>query len=342
MSYDTTVESKEDCLTKVSCIIPVYNVEKYIAECIDSVLNQTLDNVEIILVDDGSTDSSGSICSEYANKFPKCIKYIHKENEGVSVARNLGLSYAKGEFVHFMDSDDTIDERFYETCYNIAKKENSNVILVNKTFDEKYLKHLYCHTAWALFIRKSVLDEHPLVRFPIGVQPAEDGIFVHKLTTILQGVGYSLNTVSRYHYRVHSAGDHIKNKRNTDKLYVQIQMWLDDLSEFYQITELHKTRSFYLARFLNREPLGRMLAVGYSKEQIEVLTNKFFEVYDKFVRPNISNSEGGSYRDLPLRLKLFVLTKNIGFVRIINKVLVLCFNLIPSKKLRRMIRWKYL
>ncbi len=327
---------------KVSCIIPVYNVEKYIAECIDSVLNQTLDEVEIILVDDGSTDSSGVICSEYADKFPEIIKYIRKENEGVSVARNLGLSYASGEFVHFLDSDDTIDEHFYETCYNIAQNENSNVVLINSTFDGKYLKDFYISTAWVLFIRKSVLDENPLVRFPVGIQPAEDGIFVHKLTSVLQGVGYSLNTTSCYHYRVHSAGDHIKNKKNTDKLYVQIQMWLDHLAEFYQKTELYKTRAFYFAKFLNSEPLGRMLAVEYSKEQIKVLTDKFFEVYDEFICPYISNSEGGSYKDLPLRFRLFIFTKNVRLVKIFNKFITLTFNLIPNKKLRRMIRWKYL
>ena len=221
-------------IIKVSVIVPVYNVEKYISECIDSVLKQTLDSIEIILVNDGSTDLSDFICNDYAKKFPEKIKYIKKENEGVSVARNLGLLYAAGEYVHFLDSDDTIDERFYETCYNLAKEENSNIVFIDKTFDKKFLKHMYSNTAWALFIKKSVLDNNLLVRFPIGIQPAEDGIFVHKLTSVLQGEGYSLNTISHYNYRVHSFGDHIKNKKNTNKLYTQIQMWLDNLEDFYR------------------------------------------------------------------------------------------------------------
>ncbi|MBR6722275.1 glycosyltransferase [bacterium] len=329
-------------IVKVSVIVPVYNVEKYIAECIDSVLNQTLDNIEIIIVNDGSTDNSGSICLDYAKKYPKSIKYIDKENEGVSVARNLGLSYANGEFVHFLDSDDTIDECFYETCYNIAQNEKSNFVLVSDTFDKKYLKHLYCYTAWALFIRKSVLDVNKWIRFPEGIQPAEDGIFVHKLTSVLKGNGYSLNTISKYNYRVHVAGDHIKNRNNTDKLYNQIKKWLDHLGEFYKDTELYKTRSFYFARFLNKEPLGRMLVIGYSKDQIENLTNKFFEIYDEFIRPYISTSEGGSYKNLPLRLRLFIKTRNIKLVWFVNKIIALILNIIPSKKIRRNLRWKYL
>lgn len=326
---------------KVSCIIPVYNVEKFIAECIDSVLNQSLDGIEIIIIDDGSTDSSGTICAEYANKYSN-IKYFRKENEGVSIARNTGLNYATGEFVHFLDSDDTIDPDFYETCYNIAQKENSNVVLSSKHFDENCLKDLYSNTAWALFIKKSVLDNNPLIRFPAKIQPAEDGLFVHKLTSILDGEGYSINKTSNYNYRIHSAGDHIKVKKNIDKLFDQIPKWLDELKFFYSATQLHKTRAFYLARFLNREPLGRMLIRGYSKEQTEILVKKFIEIFDEFVVPNIQKSKGGTYKDIPLRLRFFVATKNLSLTRIFNKIIIFCFNIIPFKKLRRNLRWKYL
>lgn len=326
---------------KVSCIIPVYNIEKYIAECIESVLNQTLDSIEIIIVDDGSSDTSGEICQRYAKEYPN-IKYIKKINEGVSIARNLGLSNATGEFVHFLDSDDTIDNDFYETCYSIAQKENSNVVLTSKHFDKNCLKDLYSYTAWALFIRKSILDKNPLVRFPAGIQPAEDGLFVHKLTSVLNGEGYSINTTSNYNYRIHSASDHIKIKKNTDKLFTQIPKWLNELRSFYNATGIHKTRAFYLARFLNREPLGRMLIKGYTKEQAKLLTEEFFKLYEDLVKPNLPNSKGGNYNDIPLRLRFFILTKNIKLTQIFNKIIILCFNIIPFKKLRRNLRWKYL
>lgn len=92
----------------VSVIVPVYNVEDYLRECIDSIIKQTYSHLEIILVDDGSTDGSGAICDEYASKDNR-IRVIHQENKGVSVARNQGLNIATGEFISFIDSDDRID-----------------------------------------------------------------------------------------------------------------------------------------------------------------------------------------------------------------------------------------
>ena len=89
----------------VSVIIPVYNVEKYLKQCVDSVLNQKLDNVEIILVDDGSPDACPQICDQYAEKY-SCIKVIHKENGGLTSARNAGIRAAEGKYIIFMDSDD--------------------------------------------------------------------------------------------------------------------------------------------------------------------------------------------------------------------------------------------
>ena len=93
---------------KVSIIVPVYNVEKYLPKCIESILNQTYTNLEVILIDDGSTDSSGKICDEYARRDGR-IKVIHKENGGNSSARNAGLDCCTGDFLAFVDSDDIIE-----------------------------------------------------------------------------------------------------------------------------------------------------------------------------------------------------------------------------------------
>lgn len=111
----------------VSVIIPVYNVEKYLHECIDSVINQTFKNLEIILVDDGSTDSSGEICDEYIEKDDR-ITVVHQKNGGLSVARNTGFSEANGDYVYFLDSDDYIAENTLETLLKIAEKDNSDIV----------------------------------------------------------------------------------------------------------------------------------------------------------------------------------------------------------------------
>ena len=111
----------------VSVIVPVYNVEEYLDECVQSLLNQTLRNVEIILVDDGSTDSSGSICDHYADTFDNVIT-IHQKNSGQSTARNNGILRASGKYVMFVDSDDYIVLDACKTFYEIAEKNNLDVI----------------------------------------------------------------------------------------------------------------------------------------------------------------------------------------------------------------------
>ena len=105
----------------ISIIIPVYKVEKYLEKCIESVLKQTYTNLQIILVDDGSPDNCGKICDEYAKKDSR-IEVIHKANGGLSDARNVGISKAKGRYIGFVDSDDYIKEDMYEILLNLIKK----------------------------------------------------------------------------------------------------------------------------------------------------------------------------------------------------------------------------
>ena len=104
----------------LSVIVPTYNVEKYARTCFDSLLRQTLQNIEIILVDDGSTDTSGQICDEYAEKDPR-VKVIHQTNRGLGLTRNSGLDVATGEYVGFIDSDDYAHREMFETLYENAK-----------------------------------------------------------------------------------------------------------------------------------------------------------------------------------------------------------------------------
>lgn len=101
---------------KLSVIVPIYNVESYLKKCIDSILNQTLKDIEVILVDDGSTDGCGKICDEYAKKDQR-IKVIHKQNEGLSMARNAGIRAAGSQYIGFVDSDDYIADDMYEILY---------------------------------------------------------------------------------------------------------------------------------------------------------------------------------------------------------------------------------
>lgn len=112
---------------KISIIVPIYNVEKYLDRCIQSLLNQTLKEIEIILVDDSSPDNCPQICDEYAQKDSR-IKVIHKKNAGLGFARNSGLEIARGEYIAFVDSDDFVDVRMYEILYNTAKQKQCDAI----------------------------------------------------------------------------------------------------------------------------------------------------------------------------------------------------------------------
>ena len=111
----------------ISVIIPVYNVEKYLAQCVDSVLTQTCTDWEAILVDDGATDSSGRMCDEYVLQDPR-IRVIHKENGGLSAARNTGLRAARGEYVYFLDSDDYIEPNTLALLLETAEREQADVV----------------------------------------------------------------------------------------------------------------------------------------------------------------------------------------------------------------------
>lgn len=121
----------------VSIIIPVYNVQEYLSECLDSVISQTIKNKEIIIVNDGSTDNCSQILEEYKIKFPELI-IINQENRGISETRNAGLNAATGEYIAFVDSDDFIEACMFERMYNAAKREKSDVVMCNYIlYDEK-------------------------------------------------------------------------------------------------------------------------------------------------------------------------------------------------------------
>lgn len=111
---------------KISIIIPIYNVEAYLNRCIDSIIGQTFKDIQLILVDDGSTDKSGDICDEYA-KNDKRVLALHKANGGQGIARNFGMEYATGEYITFVDSDDFLDLKTYEVTYNMCIKHNLEV-----------------------------------------------------------------------------------------------------------------------------------------------------------------------------------------------------------------------
>jgi len=147
-------------MPKISIIIPVYNVENYLDRCINSVKNQSLDDLEIILVDDGSTDSSGEMCDNFAREDTR-IKVIHKKNGGLSSARNEGLKYVSADLVGFVDSDDWITTDMYEYLYNLQQNNDADIVSCNYLLAKNYptkLKKL--KTKEFVFTRDEALNNY--------------------------------------------------------------------------------------------------------------------------------------------------------------------------------------
>ena len=149
---------------KISIVVPVYNCEIYINECIESVINQTNDNWELILVDDGSTDNSAKICDCYSNKYPDKIIVFHKDNEGQFLTRKLGLLKCTGEYIGFLDADDLLDKDYIKTLLENIQKYNSpdTICFGFFQFDEVSSKNLAITNNTTLFItseeRKQVYE----------------------------------------------------------------------------------------------------------------------------------------------------------------------------------------
>jgi len=110
----------------ISIIVPIYNVENYLRQCLDSIMSQTYQNFECLLINDGSPDNSADICREYVEKDSR-FRYFEKENGGVSSARNLGIEHSKGEYITFIDSDDWVDSDYLEVLYNALIDENADI-----------------------------------------------------------------------------------------------------------------------------------------------------------------------------------------------------------------------
>ena len=226
-------------MTKVSVIIPVYNVENYLRDCLNSVVNQTLKDIEIICINDGSTDKSREILQEFADKDSR-IKIIDQENKGQAAARNIGIKLAKGEFIGFVDSDDWLAADFYEKLYDSAIKFNADIaagsikrcfasgksedwiIYKNITFTNKLRKKFdLCkvpkfHYIWNKIYRR-VPFLHSGVTFEEGIY-FEDLEFMHKVLCYLDNLVAVPDVFYYYRDNVNSTVN-LKSDRHYNDLF---------------------------------------------------------------------------------------------------------------------------
>lgn len=305
--YRNEIKEKTSLSGLVSVVIPVYNVEKYLRECLDSVVGQTYKNLQIILVDDGSTDTSGAICDEYAKKDER-ITVVHQENQGAGAAKNIGLELVEGEYLSLIDSDDYIDEKFYETMIRAMEKYNADVAqcLFTNLFADHEIKRKYYFPApntrkmstkrylfeilydwkYAIFANKvfktKLLGE---AKFPVG-RKIDDEFFTYKLICKAKNV-VNVNE-HLYHYRMRQSSvmnDNSRDKLNQDRLecfkerydYI-IKKYPSLENEYYrhlseQFDELYPSRKATVFQRLRRKILLR----GYVSNIGENIAGEYYE-----------------------------------------------------------------
>lgn len=231
---------------KVSIIVPVYNVEKFLEKSMDSLINQTLDDIEIIAIDDGSTDSSLKILKEYEEKYNN-IRVYTKENGGLSDARNYGLQYVQGEYVAFLDSDDYVDDTLYEKMYNqaIEKKADyvecdfiweypdKNIIDTGIRYSNKIEMFTYGRVvAWNKLIKSDIIIKNENLRFPFGLR-YEDVEFFYKLIPEVNKFAFVEEPLIHY------------VQREDSLVKVQTEKTLDLITILNEVLEYYKKNNLF-------------------------------------------------------------------------------------------------
>lgn len=280
-------------MPEVSVIVPVYNVEKYLEKCLNSLVNQTLENIEIIVVNDGTKDNSEKIIEKFKEMYPEKIVYLKKGNGGLSDARNYGMPYAKGEYIAFLDSDDYVEKDMYKEMYEIAKKEDSDMVecdfiweYPNKSKEDigkiyngkKEMIEKVRVVAWNKLIKKSFLEETQ-IQFPKGLR-YEDIEFTYKLIPYLNKVSFLKKTFIHYTQRENSISN-MQNEKTGEIFTV-----LDNVIEYYKeknfYEEYKEELEYMYTRFLLCRSLLRMVKIEDRKIRKKMLKATWENLNTKF------------------------------------------------------------
>lgn len=294
----------------ISVIIPVYNVEKYLKNCLDSVINQTYKNIEIILVDDGSTDNSGKICDEYAQKDLR-IKVIHKENGGLSDARNVGIEQSIGKYITFIDSDDDIDTGYVRYLYELLNRNNTKmsiaaytVVSKEKKIDigagyeekvlttEECLDRMLCEEGFTISSCAKLYSKELFqnVQFPIAKLNEDNGT-TYKLILQCEKIAYGNKSIYNYYKRENSIMTSSFNLKKLDLITLTDEM-CDNIDEKYPNLKECTDKKRITSRF---SILRQMLVGKLDAEQEFVM--KEIERYIKKRKKQILKNKKMNKRD---------------------------------------------
>ncbi|MDO4662561.1 MAG: glycosyltransferase [Tissierellia bacterium] len=326
-------------MVKLSVVVAIYNVEKYVKKCIESLLDETNDEYELILVDDGSKDNSAAICDSYSNH--KNIKVIHQENSGVSVARNTGIENSTGKWITFVDGDDFVDKGFIKEIINSIDNIDTDMIVFNYNafydsnrvfkcrmipfdgnqyvsdkkdlFQKRMISQYYkggdkstvvsSGTTWCKVIKKDILETNN-VRFKPGLIKAQDTVFWLNATEFADKIYYLDKCL--YNYRL-SSGSISSGKRYIKNSVDEFDNLIFEYSKF--IEKYDKDQS-YIEAFNLRCIQVLMWNIDhnfFNKKNDKKLTDKTNELKDLIERKNYSRAiDNVDKENLPTRLKVLL------------------------------------
>lgn len=293
-------------MPKVSVIIPIYNVENYVEKCIKSLISQSLTDLEIILVDDGSTDSSSVICDKYSILDSRIV-VIHKKNGGLVSARKTGLKIAKGDYIGFVDGDDYIDERMYEDLLSYISKNGADVVNSGFLIDESSIQIKNVDTADGSLIteniKKYILDVSSRQLVPPSIWaklykrdviikcynnvPDEQSYgedLVCLLTCLCEGI--KIKTIERAYYHYITRVDSISNSRSYCDFYKEssLLLYVEKILKQYELFDelkvyLEENMLFRMSKILEMKLTDPFAVQKYTVKNIELLYNKKIILY---------------------------------------------------------------
>lgn len=265
-------------MINVSIIVPIYNVEAYIERCLYSLINQTLQNIEIILVEDGSPDSCALICDKYAQQDSR-IKVIHKKNEGLGFARNSGLAIAKGEYIAFVDSDDYVDLSMYESLYKEAIVENADVVFCR-------CKKQIGKNVWRIsddITEKEIWSDTQVKTFMYDMIASAPNIKAErKYTMSVWHSIYNRTTISKYNLKFESERTIVSEDLPFQVdflLHSKKVVYLPQAFYYYCLNTTSLSNSFKLQKFIGFKKLRLLLLSKLSSAEYQHRVDRLFIGY---------------------------------------------------------------
>lgn len=288
-------------MPKVSVIVPFYNVEKYIEKCLDSLVNQTLEEIEIILVNDGSQDNSEEKAKEFEKRYPNKIKYYKKANGGLGDARNFGIKYATGEYIAFLDSDDFVELTMYEEMYKKAKQENADMVecdfwweypnkkkedIGNTYSNQKEMLYKSRVVAWNKLIKREIYEKYPEARFSVGLR-YEDVEGFYKILPYIKKVAFVRKCFIHYIQRQGSISN-TQNQKNEEIFTV-----LENVINYYKKNNLYndfkEEIEYVYARYLLCSSFLRIVKIKDKNIRKDLLNKTWENLNTNF--PNWKNNK---------------------------------------------------